>query len=459
MSIRIQVFNHDIALSSLVLMSLESGIAVLSILGVAFYSGEPVPGWRTCIFFAVIVVFAAMAMGLYNMRLRTHLFGLGLRLALTASLAMIAVLAGIAAFPVSRLTVGVYANALIVTVALWFLLRFLLGVLFKDGYLRSRVLVYGAGKQAEFITRLRRRTDRLGFTIVGFLPSGNGPYSVPQEQIVDCGSDLLQYCELHQVDEIVVAIDDRRCAFPVNELLHCRINGVHVLDIVDFLERETSALRVELLRPSSMIFSPGFQRSRVQSLFDRFLDMAISLMLLVVSWPVILLATVAIKLEDGLRAPVLYRQIRVGKDGRTFTVLKLRSMKVDAEADGVARWASPKDIRVTRVGAMIRPTRIDELPQLWNVLRGDMRFVGPRPERPEFVVNLTRNLPFYSERHSVPPGLTGWAQLRYMYGASEQDAIEKLKYDLYYVKNRSFVFDLVILIQTVEVILFGRGAR
>jgi lipopolysaccharide/colanic/teichoic acid biosynthesis glycosyltransferase len=172
-----------------------------------------------------------------------------------------------------------------------------------------------------------------------------------------------------------------------------------------------------------------------------------------------LVAALAIKIEDGIRAPVLYRQLRVGKEGSTFTVLKFRSMQLDAEADGIARWASPEDARVTRVGRWIRPTRIDELPQLLNILRGDMRFVGPRPERPEFVCEFDRKLPYYRQRHSVRPGLTGWAQLRCNYGASEKDALEKLKYDLYYVKNHNFVFDLVILIQTVEVILFGKGAR
>jgi sugar transferase (PEP-CTERM system associated) len=276
---------------------------------------------------------------------------------------------------------------------------------------------------------------------------------------VDCGNDLLGFCERHDVDEIVVAMDDRRQEFPLRELLHCRINGIDVLELVSFLERETGAVRLDVLNPSWIIFSPGFRRSWARDLVGRMLDITASLMLLAIAWPVMLLAALAIKVEDGLSAPVLYHQDRVGNDGKVFRVRKFRSMNLDAEADGVARWATEEDGRVTRVGGWLRRSRFDELPQLWNVLRGDMRFVGPRPERPEFVASFSENLPYYNERHSVPPGLTGWAQLCYPYGSSEQDAVEKLKYDLYYIKNRSFLFDLAILIQTVEVIVFGKGAR
>ena len=307
--------------------------------------------------------------------------------------------------------------------------------------------------------QLKRRTDRLCFTVVGFVQGEGETRAIPDDKIVDCGSELLGYCKHQHVDEIIVAMDDRRQAFPMRDLLHCRINGIRVVDLVDFLERETGTLRLDLIKPSWMIFSQGFEHSRARDLIGRLFDILISLLLLAITWPLMLLAVLAIKIEDGLRAPVLYRQKRVGKGGRMFTVLKFRSMTVDAEADGVARWASAEDGRVTSVGTWLRPSRIDELPQLWNILNGDMRFVGPRPERPEFVSSFDQNLPYYRERHSVPPGLTGWAQLRYAYGSSEKDAIEKLKYDLYYVKNHSLVFDLVIMIQTVEVILFGKGAR
>jgi sugar transferase (PEP-CTERM system associated) len=228
---------------------------------------------------------------------------------------------------------------------------------------------------------------------------------------------------------------------------------------MSFLERETGKVRLDVLNPSWMIFSEGFRRTGLRNLVSRVLDILASLLLLAVAWPVMLLAMLAIKIEDGPRASVLYRQLRVGQDGHLFEALKFRSMRQDAEADGVARWADAQDGRVTRVGALMRKTRIDELPQLLNVLRGDMRFVGPRPERPEFVEALSDSVPYYRERHCVKPGLTGWAQLCYPYGSSEQDAIEKLQYDLYYIKNRTLLFDLAILLQTVEVVIFGKGAR
>lgn len=455
----IRILRQDVPLPSLVLMLLEAAIAVATLFFVASISSSAVPGWRTSVFFASLVVLSSTAMGLYNLRLRTHQFGLALRYLLMAAMAFAALLLGLKAFPASRLTVGDYALALILVVLLALLTRFLLSQFFKDGFLKTRILVYGAGKGAETITQLRRRTDRLCFTVVGYLPCNGEVQTIPKDKIVDRGEDLLEYCKRNRIDEIVVAIDDRRQSFPMDELLHCRVHGIDIIDIVGFLERETGALRLDLLRPSWMIFSPGFEHSWFRDSIRRMLDVTTSLLLLLLGWPLMLLAAIAIKCEDGWHAPVLYRQERVGKDGRRFTVLKFRSMKVDAEADGVPRWASVEDGRVTHVGTWLRPSRIDELPQLWNVLRGDMRFVGPRPERPEFVSEFDRILPYYRERHSVAPGLTGWAQLRYSYGASEKDALEKLKYDLYYVKHHSIVFDLVIMIQTVEVILFGRGAR
>lgn len=455
----IRILKQDVPLPSFALMLLEAIFSVAALFFVAFRWETPLPGWRTSLFFAGLVVLASGAMGLYNIRLRTHLFGLALRFLLMAALAFAAIVLGLKAFPASRLPIAAYAYALGLVVVAALVTRYLLGQFFREGFLRSRVLVYGAGKRAETITHLKRRTDRLCFSVVGYLQGEGETRIIPDDKIVDCGGDLLGYCKRNHIDEIVVAMDDRRQAFPMRDLLHCRIHGIDVVDIVGFLERETGTLRLDLLRPSWMIFSPGFEHSWARDLVGRLFDVTASLLLLAITWPLMLLAAIAIKIEDGWRAPVLYRQKRVGKDARMFTVLKFRSMAVDAEADGIARWASPEDGRVTRVGTWLRPSRIDELPQLWNILRGDMRFVGPRPERPEFVSSFDENLPYYRERHSVPPGLTGWAQLRYAYGASEKDAIEKLKYDLYYIKNHSLVFDLVILIQTVEVILFGKGAR
>jgi sugar transferase (PEP-CTERM system associated) len=232
-----------------------------------------------------------------------------------------------------------------------------------------------------------------------------------------------------------------------------------VTELLTFLERETGSICIDVMHPSWMIFGEGFRRDPIRLFSSRALDVVASLLILVVFLPVMVLTGLAIKLEDSWRAPIFYRQARVGLDGRTFNVLKFRSMRTDAERDGRAQWAQKSDPRVTRVGAVIRKVRIDELPQVVNVLSGKMSFVGPRPERPQFVKELAEKIPYYVQRHCVKPGITGWAQLCYPYGASEHDALEKLQYDLYYIKHNSLLFDLSILVQTAEVVFMGKGAR
>jgi sugar transferase (PEP-CTERM system associated) len=271
--------------------------------------------------------------------------------------------------------------------------------------------------------------------------------------------DLISICEAERVDEIVVAMDDRRRQFPMDQLLECRLEGVEIIELVTFLERETGKVRLDVLNPSWMIFSEGFRQGRVHGSLERAFDIAASLVLLAVALPLMIITALAIKLTEGPRASILYRQVRVGQYGRPFKLLKFRSMREDAERDGKAQWAQKNDSRVTKIGSFIRLTRIDELPQIINVLRGEMSFVGPRPERPEFVNQLNEKIPYYRERHSIKPGITGWAQLCYPYGSSEQDATEKLQYDLFYVKNHSLLFYLAILVQTVEVIVWRKGAR
>jgi sugar transferase (PEP-CTERM system associated) len=265
--------------------------------------------------------------------------------------------------------------------------------------------------------------------------------------------------DLLGVDEIVVAPDSRRGTLPLDELMTCRLRGVHVNDLHTFLESQTGRAHINALSPSWIVFDSGFDRSVVRSASKRVFDIASSSLLLLLALPLMVLTAVLIKLESGWSGPIFYLQERVGEGGDTFDVIKFRSMRTDAERDGVARWATSNDDRVTRVGRVIRKLRIDELPQVLNVLRGEMSFVGPRPERPTFVEQLEREIPYYGLRHAVKPGITGWAQLRYAYGASVKDAEEKLKYDLYYVKNQSLMFDLLVLLQTVEVVLFGKGAR
>jgi sugar transferase (PEP-CTERM system associated) len=243
----------------------------------------------------------------------------------------------------------------------------------------------------------------------------------------------------------------------MEEMLACAQRGVGVTDLSSFFEREAGMVKLNVVDPSWLVFSGGFDHSMPRRLSKRFFDLVAAWALLLVAWPVMLMVALCVWLESG--APVFYRQVRVGENGRGFELIKFRSMRTDAEKDGVARWASKDDDRSTRVGRFIRATRLDELPQLLNVLRGDMSFVGPRPERPQFVDMLSQEIRYYGIRHSVKPGLTGWAQLRYPYGASVRDAEEKLKFDLFYVKNQGLVFDLMIMLQTVEVVMFRRGAR
>lgn len=328
-----------------------------------------------------------------------------------------------------------------------------------DNVFRRRTLIYGAGDRANTIADLRRKADRRGFKIVGRVPAPGDNLNLKSSVALIRDRNIDDLAAELKVDEIVIAMDDRRGNLPIRELLNCRMRGINVVDVVSFLERETSKVRVDIVNPGWLIFSPGFEAGRVRRLVKRGLDVAVSASLLALVWPVLLIIALTIKAEDGIKSTVFYGQDRVGQLGRVFRILKFRSMREDAEADGKAVWANQSDSRITRVGAVLRKYRMDELPQLINVLRGQMSLVGPRPERPEFVSSLSEQIPFYHERHTVKPGVTGWAQMRYPYGSSIEDAMEKLQYDLYYVKNNNLLLDLVILLQTVEVVFWGKGAR
>ena len=272
------------------------------------------------------------------------------------------------------------------------------------------------------------------------------------------GEKLWSVVERHRINQIVVAVRDRRGGgFPVQELLECRLRGVKVVELPTFFEREYRQVLLESITPSWMVLGEGFRQGLARNIVKRLFDLIASGALLVVTLPIMLLAALCIYLESG--GPVLYRQDRVGQGGRIFTLFKLRSMRTDAEQDGTPHWAVANDGRTTWVGRILRKFRIDELPQIINVFNGDMSFVGPRPERPFFVDQLEKQIPYYSLRHSVKPGITGWAQVRHPYGASVDDAIEKLQYDLYYVKNHCLFLDLAVLIATVEVVVWGKGAR
>ena len=324
--------------------------------------------------------------------------------------------------------------------------------------LTRRILVLGAGQRAEQFLQLRRQADQRGFKLVRFMKMpGDAESELPQKRVRQMPRSLIEYCQRHEIDEIVIAQDDRRGKLPIRDLLECRLESIDITDVMNFLERETGKLNLTLVSPSWLIFENGFRRQLPRRIAQRVFDVISSSAVLLLASPIMLVTAILIYLED--RRPIFYRQERVGKGNVRFNVLKFRSMRIDAEAEGKAVWAKQDDDRVTKVGRVIRKLRIDELPQLINVLAGHMSVVGPRPERPEFVEKLSEQIPYYLERHRIKPGITGWAQLCYPYGSSEKDAFEKLQYDLYYVKNRTLVFDFMILLQTAEVVLWQKGAR
>lgn len=322
-----------------------------------------------------------------------------------------------------------------------------------------RILVVGTGPEAASVWASVSTSASATHTIVGFVPVGaDEAVDVPAGLVMPEGSCVMKLAREHRANEIVVAVRERRGGvLPLRELLDCKLAGVTVNDLSSFFERMRGQVRLDTLRASWLIYGDGFRQGFMRSAVKRAFDIAAAGVLLTLTAPIMVLAAVLIGLETGF--PVIYRQERVGQGGRTFKVLKFRSMRLDAEADGKPRWAGSNDDRITRVGHFIRKTRIDELPQIFNVLRGDMSFVGPRPERPFFVDQLTDQIPFYAARHSVKPGITGWAQVRYSYGASVDDAVQKLQYDLYYVKNHTLFLDVLVLLQTVRVVLTGDGAR
>jgi len=328
--------------------------------------------------------------------------------------------------------------------------------------LKRRLLVVGTGSRAAKIGTLLEQNEDVGkkYQFLGYLVPGDIPQHphVPQTKLIKDKGSLLAIVTRYAVDEIVTAIRDRRnSGLNMHDLLECKLEGVRVTDISSFFERETGHVQLDSLNPSWMIYSDGFQQTSARNIIKRIFDVAISLLLLLLTLPITLITALMIVLESGL--PVFYRQERVGECGQVFQVLKFRSMRRNAEQAGVPQWAKTNDDRVTRVGRVIRTLRIDELPQVVNVLRGEMSFVGPRPERPYFVKQLADQIPHFLNRHTVKPGITGWAQIRYPYGSSVEDAVQKLQYDLYYAKNHSLFLDLIILFQTVQVVLFGKGAR
>jgi len=462
---RLKVFGHYICLP-LLLLGITESAAVLLAYGLTFIlivdSTDDATALREqAALFTICIVTSMFTLGLYCQRLRDRFSGIVLRISVSL------VLGGLLARLLSLLFLDEWIPRLVMAAAvtasgtILLLTRRIMQHLNDGDVFKRRVLVLGAGRCAARVLRLRRRADQRGFRIVAFMPmDGDDPAAeIAANRLVPLRGCLIDCARSLAVHEIVVALDDRRHNFPFRALLECRLAGIEISELPDFLERETGKVFLDCVSPSWLIFGGGFRRGWLRQAIERVFDLIVGGAMVIVGLPFMLLVAIAIKLEDGFGAPVLYRQERVGQYGLIFNVLKFRSMRIDAESDGVPSWAQKNDARVTRVGAIMRKTRLDELPQLLNVFAGTMSFVGPRPERPTFVARLGEEIPFYDGRHSVKPGITGWAQLCYPYGSSDRDALEKLQYDLFYVKNHGLIFDFMILLQTVEVILLGKGAR
>jgi sugar transferase (PEP-CTERM system associated) len=460
---RIKLFEHYWHVGLIVLWASEAAV----IFGSSWMANEwlgdpgrlPLAAWTQGAVLSGCVILAMISMGLMSRRLRDRMAGIALRILLSVCAGAFIGTFVLGLIPEHRPPFAQVAMFALLSCVLLVLVRAIASGLIDDDLFKRSVLVYGSGTNAGRIQQLRRRADQRGFKVVGYVPARNEERVIPADRLVAADKPLSDVSRELEIDEIVVAMDDRRQQFPLKELLDCRLDGVEITELATFLERETGKVYLDILVPSWMIFGSGFRRDIARLYSERAFDLLASLALLLVAAPFMLFTMLAIKFEDGFSAPILYGQPRVGYGGKVFRVLKFRSMRVDAEKDGKARWAQANDDRITRVGRFIRKTRIDELPQLLNVLRGHMSFVGPRPERPEFVKQLSETIPYYEERHAVKPGITGWAQLCYPYGADERDAAEKLQYDLFYLKNRNLLFYLAILLQTVEVVLCGKGAR
>jgi sugar transferase (PEP-CTERM system associated) len=454
----IRLFNHYLSIRLLFLTLAEAAVVFQSVLlGYQLRTldwSSKLPFVEAGVF-TLIMMLMMSALGLYQSQaepfrttVQRVLIAYGLSLVLMAAVFYI--------FPDTYIGRGAFAFISLFAIGGVLTVRFFSLSLTDVGLPKRRVLVMGNGAEADTIIRFLHEGHRgRAVQYAGLYPVLSDKADV--DQIID-HEQLRRTVRDLRVSEIVVAVKERRGGvLPLRQLLDCKLRGVRVMDLTSFYERELGQLRIDNLRASWLIFSDGFGSGVFRSVIKRIFDIIVSLAILVLSSPLWIVGLLAIFFETG--RPLLYKQIRTGQGNRPFTIYKMRSMRTDAEKDGKPIWAGAGDTRVTRVGKFIRKTRIDELPQLFNVLKGDMSFVGPRPERPFFVEKLLEDIAYYDVRHSVKPGITGWSQVRYPYGASVEDAMAKLQYDLYYVKNHSLFLDLLIMMETVQVVVLGKGAR
>ena len=460
----VRIFSHYFALGTLYLLAVDAAclfVAILSGLSFVFVDGSQpflnaVPG--VFVIVAVMLLFAS-ALGLYNTESNQKLWPIAPRFSVPLAGGLL-----VMHWLFYRMPDGaVSLQAIATTLSLATIARLLVFSLSPaaPSFINRRVMILGIGNDAAMVHETLEKSRIPGLYFVGFYSLDADPTftaNLPSNKILLPDRTIAATAQILKVNEIIIATRERRGGvLPLSELLDCKLKGIKVIDISAFYETYKSKVRIDFLRESWFIFGDGFRQSRARMLVKRTFDIFASSVLLVLSSPVMLFAAIAIKLESP--GPVIYRQERIGLGGRPFNVLKFRSMCVDAEQDGRPQWAQAGDKRVTRTGRIMRLTRIDELPQLITVLAGDMSLVGPRPERQFFVDQIIKKVPFYAARHSVKPGVTGWAQVRHHYGASVDDASDKLEYDLFYVKNHTLLFDILILFYSVRVVLLAEGSR
>ena len=464
----IRFLRHYISRWSLLLLATEACVAVLAVHGgvAARFVEQGQPDelhgellLPRALFFAVVMIISMAATGRYRRLMDDGFSSEVLNVALSFIIGLVAMSLLFYVLPNLFLGRGALGYALLFSligflVIRWIFFRYVLDM----ERLKRRLLIFGAGENARLVAEVADK-NASGFRLLGFWPVPGEPVRVPPGQVLDVSEELWQWAESNNVSQLVIAGDHPFPELLMDDVMACKMRGVRVLDLLGFFEQELHVINMEVLSARWWVFnSHGLDQGNAGLFVKRLFDLVVSLLLTLVTLPLMALTAAAILIESGGCGPVFYLQERMGMNGRVFRVMKFRSMRTDAEGDGVARWAQHDDERVTRVGRFIRKSRIDELPQFFNVIKGEMSLVGPRPERPAFVEILRKKIPFYAERLRVKPGITGWAQVRYGYGASEQDAAEKLKYDLFYAKNKNFFLDFLVLILSVEVVLFGQSA-
>jgi sugar transferase (PEP-CTERM system associated) len=462
----LKIFNQYIPFRKFAFVLLESLFIIAIIITGAYlrflWDLSSFPGYDVLFSKALVITLIAQLclyyFDLYDLKIFKSNIELAIRLLQSLGVASIILAVLYFLFPDLIIGRGIFFISLGFIAAAIIVWRLLYNYLIKNKHLDQRILIVGCGSLAQNIARMIGGREDSGFKVVGCVAENLEKMSESTAFAPTIGlpSQILDLAQKEKVDRIIVALDDRRGKFPESQLLACKLKGIDVSEGMKFFENLTGKLQVENLTPSFIIYSGHFIKSKLARGLKRVTEFLVSSLGLMLFSPVLLIVPVLIKLEDG--GPVFYKQERVGENGKSFNLLKFRSMIENAEANGPV-WSQENDARITRIGQWIRKCRLDEVPQMINVLKGEMSFIGPRPERPSFVEELRNKIPFYDLRICVRPGITGWAQIRYPYGASEEDALEKLKYDLYYIKNWSFFFDALILFETIKVVLFGKGAR